>query len=78
MTLRQVLLYLEHVPTIQAQEALLAVTVASAAAHGGEFAESVVASWREMAGLPPHDRDDDAEKITFEDFQMLIKRPLGT
>jgi hypothetical protein len=75
LTLRQLSLYLNHIPTIMAKEALTAAQVASTPHMDEESRLNVLTDWSVVAGtLPPE--PESVERISFDDFSREIKQPI--
>lgn len=74
MTLRQLSLYLNHIPTIMAKEAMTASVVASVPYMETETRHELLTDWSTVAGTTPP--EPPTERISFEEFSREIQQPI--
>lgn len=74
LTLRQLSVYLSHVPAIMAREAMTAAVVSSMPYMDEDARAEVLQEWARTAGAKPADM---ADRISMDDFREDIKKRVG-
>jgi hypothetical protein len=73
LTLRQLSVYLSHVPAIMAREAMTATVVTSMPYMDEDARMEVLQEWARAAGS----KIETADRISMEDFREDIKKRVG-
>lgn len=74
LTLRQLSVYLSHVPAIMAREAMTAAVVSSMPYMEEDSRMEVLQEWARTAGSKPIET---ADRISMDEFTQDIRRPVG-